>query len=174
MEERSMKFECFATTVMGLEDAAAKECEEIIGAEAEPDVGKIFFQANERQIIRLNLASRTLHRIFIMLARAHVETIEDVYKVAREVDYTRFIEADQSFAVKGERHSKDKPFTSMDMAASVGRAVIESFRERTGVRLRVNLDQPDVQLYSLIRDSEFLLGLNTTGKSLHRRFYSPA
>ena len=166
-----MKFECFATTVMGLEDVAAKECEEIIGAEAKPDVGKIFFQADERQIIRLNLASRTLHRIFITLARTRAETLEDVYKAAREVDYTMFIGADQSFAVKGERHSKDKPFTSMDMAASVGRAVIESFRERAGVRLKVNLDKPDVQLYALIRDSELLLGLNTTGKSLHRRFY---
>ncbi len=166
-----MKFECFATTVMGLEDVAAKECEEIIGAEAKPDVGKIFFQADERQIIRLNLASRTLHRIFITLARTRAETLEDVYEAAREVDYTMFIGAGQSFAVKGERHSKDKPFTSMDMAASVGRAVIESFRERAGVRLKVNLDQPDVQLYALIRDSELLLGLNTTGKSLHRRFY---
>ncbi|RLG03094.1 MAG: hypothetical protein DRN61_05375 [Thaumarchaeota archaeon] len=166
-----MKFECFATTVMGLEDVAAEECEEIIGAEAKPDVGKIFFQADERQIIRLNLASRTLHRIFITLARTRAESLEDVYEAAREVDYTMFIGAGQSFAVKGERHSKDKPFTSMDMAASVGRAVIESFRERAGVRLKVNLDQPDVQLYALIRDSELLLGLNTTGKSLHRRFY---
>jgi len=166
-----VKFECFATTVMGLEDVAAEECEEIIGAEAKPDVGKIFFQADERQIIRLNLASRTLHRIFITLARTRAESLEDVYEAAREVDYTMFIGAGQSFAVKGERHSKDKPFTSMDMAASVGRAVIESFRERAGVRLKVNLDQPDVQLYALIRDSELLLGLNTTGKSLHRRFY---
>lgn len=166
-----MKFKCFATTIMGLEDVAAKECEEIIGVKAEPDVGKIFFQADEKQIIKLNLASRNLHKIFITLVRTQAETLEDVYKAAREVDYTRFIKADQSFAVKGERHSKDKPFTSMDMAASVGRAVIESFRERAGVRLKVNLDKPDVQLYSLIRDSEFLLGLNTTGKSLHRRFY---
>lgn len=166
-----MRLQCFATTIMGLEDVAAQECGEIIGAEAKPDVGKIFFEASEEDIVRLNLASRTLHRVFILLSKSNAETIEDVYRAAREIDYTRFMDADQSFAVKGERHSKDKPFTSLDMAAAVGRAVIESFREKTGIRIRVNLDNPDIQLYSLLRDSELLIGLDTTGKSLHRRFY---
>jgi len=139
--------------------------------DAKPDVGKVIFEADLDQIIKLNLTSRMLHRIFITLVRDRAETIEDIYKLARETDYVQFIDRDQTFAVKGERHSKDKPFTSMDMAATVGRAVIESFRERTGARLKVNLDNPDIQLYCLIRDSEFFLGLNTTGKSLHRRFY---
>ena len=166
-----MRFECFATTIMGLEDVTARECREIIGVEARPDIGKIFFKASEDDIIRLNLASRTIHRVFVLLSRSKAEVLDDVYRAARSVDYTEFIGADQAFAVKGERHSKDKPFTSMDMAAVVGRAVIESFRERTGVRLKVNLDNPDVQLYCLIRDSELLIGLDTTGKSLHRRYY---
>jgi 23S rRNA G2445 N2-methylase RlmL len=166
-----LRLECFATTIMGLEDIAARECGGIIGAEARPDIGKIFFEADEDGIIRLNLASRTIHRIFVLLSRSRVEVLDDVYRAAREVDYVEFIRADQAFAVKGERHSKDKPFTSIDMAAAVGRAVIESFREKTDVRLRVNLDNPDVQLYCLIRDSELLIGLDTTGKSLHRRYY---
>ncbi len=156
---------------MGLEDVAARECGEILGTEARPDVGKIFFETDEDGIIRLNLASRTLHRIFVLISKSSAEVLDDVYRAAREVDYAEFIGADQTFAVKGERHSKDKPFTSMDMAAAVGRAVIESFREKTGTRLRVNLDNPDVQLYCLIRDSELLIGLDTTGKSLHRRYY---
>ena len=146
-----MRLKCFATTVFGLEDYAAEECRELIGVDAKPDVGKIMFEADLSRIIRLNLASRTLHRVFVMLARARAETLEDVYRAARSVDYTPFIGRDQSFAVRGERHSRDKPFTSLDMAAAVGRAVIESFKEETGVRLKVNLDQPDVQLYCLIR-----------------------
>ncbi len=166
-----MRFECFATTILGLEDVAARECEEIIGVKARPDIGKIFFQADTKQIIKLNLASRTLHRVFILLARAEAENLDDVYSAAREVDYAQLIDSDQTFAVKGERHSKDKPFTSMDMAAAVGRAVIESFKRKKGVRLKVDLDNPDIQLYCLLRNSELFLGLNTTGKSLHRRFY---
>jgi len=166
-----LRMSCFATTISGLERFAAEECKEIIEVEANPDVGKIIFEADLDQLVKLNLSSRMLHKIFIMLARTRVEAIEDIHGAASQIDYTEFIEADQTFAVQGERHSKDKPFTSLDMAAAVGRAIIQSFREKTGKRLRVNLDNPDVQFYCLIRDSEFFLGLNTTGKSLHRRFY---
>ncbi|MCS7133000.1 MAG: tRNA (guanine(6)-N2)-methyltransferase [Nitrososphaeria archaeon] len=162
---------CFATTITGLENYAAEECKEMVGVEAEPDVGKIIFEADVDQLIKLNLSSRMLHKIFIMLARTRVESLEDVYKAASQIDYTQFIEGNQTFAVRGERHSKDESFTSIDAAATVGRAIINSFREKTGIRLRVNLDNPDVQFYCLIRGSELFLGLNTTGKSLHRRFY---
>ena len=166
-----MRYRFFATTITGLEDLAARECAEVAGVIAELDVGKVLFEADLRQAITLNLASRMLHRIFLLLARKDVETLEDVYRVAREVDYEGLIGREQSFAVRAERHAKHYPFTSLDIAATVGRAVIESYRESAGVRLRVNLDEPDVELYCLLRDSELLIGLNTTGGSLHRRFY---
>ncbi|RLG09504.1 MAG: hypothetical protein DRN68_01390 [Thaumarchaeota archaeon] len=167
----AMQFKCFATTVMGLEEYAARECEELIGVEVKPDIGKIIFEADREQLTKLNLASRMLHKIFIMLARINVETLDDIYRCARNIDYSEFIEPDQSFAVKAERHSKNYPFTSLDIASTVGRAIIESFRESKGKRLKVDLDQPDIEFYCLLRDSEFFMGLNTTGKSLHHRFY---
>ena len=167
----AMRFKCFATTVMGLEEYAARECKELIDVEVKPDIGKIIFEASQEQLIKLNLASRMLHKIFIMLARINVETLDDIYRCARNIDYSELIEPDQSFAVKAERHSKSYPFTSLDIASTVGRAIIESFRESRGRRLKVNLDRPDIEFYCLLRDSEFFMGLNTTGKSLHHRFY---
>ena len=166
-----MRFECFATTINGLERFAADECKQVAGVDAEPDVGKVIFKADVDQIIKLNLGSRMLHKIFITLARTHVEILDDVFRAAREIDYAEYIRPDQTFAVQGERHSKDKPFTSLDMAAAVGKAIIRSFEEKKGARLKVDLDDPDIQFYCLVRDSEFFLGINTTGKSLHRRFY---
>jgi len=166
-----LRFECFATTINGLERFAADECKQVAGVDAEPDVGKVIFKADVDQIIKLNLGSRMLHKIFITLARTHVEILDDVFRAAREIDYAEYIRPDQTFAVQGERHSKDKPFTSLDMAAAVGKAIIRSFEEKKGARLKVDLDDPDIQFYCLVRDSEFFLGINTTGKSLHRRFY---
>ncbi len=166
-----MRYRFFATTVTGLEDLAAEEFREITGLEASPDVGKIFFEASLGQAIALNMASKMLHRVFLLLVRERVESLEDIYRAAYGVDYTEFIGREQSFAVRAERHSKHYPFTSMDIAATVGRAVINRFRDESGVRLRVNLDEPDVELYCLLRDHELLIGLNTTGHSLHRRYY---
>ncbi len=166
-----MRYRFFATTVTGLEDLAAGEFKEITGLEARPDVGKIFFEAEMEQAVLINMASRMLHRVFLLLAREDVGDLEDIYRIAYKIDYTEVIGREQSFAVRAERHSKHYPFTSMDIAATVGRAIINRFRDETGVRLKVNLDEPDVEFYCLLRDHELLIGLNTTGQSLHRRYY---
>ncbi|RJS86240.1 class I SAM-dependent RNA methyltransferase [Candidatus Bathyarchaeota archaeon] len=160
----------FATTVQGIEDVAAEEAERLTGCRAEPDVGKVFLQAPLEAVYRLNLASRTLHRVFIELCRERFETLSDLYRLAYGIDYTEFIDPDQSFAIRSERvgvHS----FTSIDVSRIVGQAVIDSYLAARGRRLRVDLDEPDVELYCLVRDDEFIMGVDTTGRSLHRRGY---
>ncbi len=160
----------FATTVQGIEDIAAEEVERLTGCRAEPDVGKVFLQAPLEAIYRLNLASRTLNRVFIELCRESFETLSDLYRLAYGIDYTEFIDPDQSFAIRSERvgvHS----FTSIDVSRVVGQAVIDSYMAARGHRLRVDLDEPDVELYCLVRGGEFIMGVDTTGRSLHRRGY---
>lgn len=160
----------FATTVLGLEDVTAREIEELTGTEALRDVAKVIFHGRPVDAARVNYASRCCNRVFILLVRKSVGGLEDIEKAAKEVEYSEFINDDQSFAVRSERHGSH-PFTSMDISAAVGRSVIESFRASRGVRLRVDLKNPDVELFALLRGSEFILGLNTTGRSLHHRFY---
>ncbi len=160
----------FATTVVGLEDVSAGELSSIVGRRVEADVGKVFFQARLEDIPRVNYLSRTVHRVALMVLRERFETLGDVYRASREVDYTELIAPDQSFAVRAERVGVH-PFTSVDVASTVGQAVIDSYRSSRGVRLRVDLDNPDVELLCLVRHDELLLGVNTTGVSLHRRGY---
>jgi tRNA (guanine6-N2)-methyltransferase len=59
----------------------------------------------------------------------------------------------------------------MDVSRTVGQAVIDSFIGATSKRLRVNLNEPEVEIYCLVRGKEFLMGVNTTGTSLHMREY---
>ena len=160
----------FATTSRGLEDVAAGEVRGLLGCNVREGVGRVFFEAGLDAIPKLNLHSRTIHKVLLLLCRGSFETLNDVYAMAKRVDYTEFVDPERSFAVRAER-SGVHPFTSMDVAASVGQAVIDSYMEATGRRLRVNLDQPDVEFLCLVRGSEFVMGLNTTGASLHRRHY---
>ena len=162
--------EFFATTVFGLEDVAAEEVSELTGREALRDVAKVIFSGSIMDAALLNYASRCCNRIFVMLVKREVESLDDIERAAREVDYFELIDDDQSFAVRSERHGSHS-FTSMDVSAAVGRGVIESYRRSRGVRLRVDLNNPDVELFALLRNSEFMLGLNTTGRSLHNRYY---
>ncbi|MEM3669873.1 MAG: tRNA (guanine(6)-N2)-methyltransferase [Nitrososphaerota archaeon] len=166
----SLGLEFFATTIYGLEDVAAAEVRELTGRDALSDIAKVIFRGDVMDAALLNYASRCCNRIFVMLARREVESLAEIERTAREVDYSEIIDENQSFAVRSERHGSH-PFTSMDMSAAVGRGVIESYKGSRGVRLRVDLDNPDVELFALLRDSEFILGLNTTGRSLHNRYY---
>jgi tRNA (guanine6-N2)-methyltransferase len=164
------KYRFFATTVIGLEDVASKEVEDLIGVKAERDVGRITFQANITDIYKLNLAASTINKVFIELCSTTFENLNDIYKIARNIDYTWIIDAQQTFAIRSERIGLHN-FTSMDVSRVAGQAVIDSFASVTGKRLKVNLDEPDVEIYCLVRNSDFIVGVNTTGASLHRRGY---
>jgi len=160
----------FATTFHGIEDVAAAEVSSLLDGEPVVDIGKVFFKGSVEDCARVNYACKTVNRVFLLLVSESVDGLSDVERVSASVDYAGYIDRCQSFAVRAERVGVH-PFTSLDVAAAVGKAVIESFRSATGVRLKVSLNNPDVEVYALLRDGEFLLGLDTTGESLHRRFY---
>jgi len=167
------RFKVFATTFWGLEDVAASEVSALLGAEAEADVAKVFVECEEEKLAELVFSARGLNRVFLQLVRTRFEGLEEIERAVKEVDFAELIGRDQSFGVEAERYG-DHPFTSVDVASAVGRAVIESCLASEGWRPRVDLKSPDVQLYALVRDDEFLLGINLTGPSLHKRFYRVA
>lgn len=159
-----------ATTTTGFEDVAAEEVEALLNVRPKPLHGKIEFEAPLEAILKLNIWSRTVNKVILLLNEGAVTNLDDIYSIAANVDYTDFIGRDQSFAVRAERVGEHH-FTSLDVAATVGRAVIDSFLRSTGHRLKVDLDNPDVEVLCQLRGSDFYMGLNTTGESLHRRNY---
>lgn len=164
-----MKVLC--TTIHGFEDIAAKEIESFGGNVIEILKGKIIADGlNEEDIVSMNFSSRTLHRVCILLAHQRFSDIEEIYKIARELDYTEWLSSDRTFEVRTNREGEHN-FTSMDVNRYVGQAVIESYLEDTGHRLKVNLEEPDVSIKCWVHNDYFLIGIDTTGDSLHRRDY---
>ncbi|MBS7608599.1 MAG: tRNA (guanine(6)-N2)-methyltransferase [Candidatus Bathyarchaeia archaeon] len=160
----------FATTVIGLEDIAAKEVENLLNGKVELDMGRIVFEGRPTDIYLLNLKARTINKVFIQLCHSKFVNLEDIYKLAKSLDYTWIINPEQSFAVRTQRLGLHN-FTSMDVSRVVGQAIIDAYTDAARKRLKVNLDAPDVEIYCLVRDDEFLMGINTTGSSLHKRQY---
>ena len=160
----------FATTAMGIEDIAAEEITRSGGSSVEVGVGKVFFKANLEAMYRLNYTARTINRLFLLLTRDVFERLEDVYRIAKSVDYAQFISPDSSFAVRSVRVGVHD-FTSIDVSRVVGQAVIDSYVSSRGSRLRVNLKNPDVEIGVYVHGNEVVIGINTTGESLHKRRY---
>lgn len=161
-----------ATTNRGLEDVAVGEIDDLIGATASAHhPGWIAFEAPADAIGTLNRRSRTLHRVLVELVDATATDLDEVAALTEAVPFDRYVDAEQAFAVESTRIGTHS-FGSPDVSDVVGQAVIDSFRERTGQRLPVDLDDPDVTLQATVRHDRFTLALDTTGPvSLHRRPY---
>ncbi len=161
-----------ATTTRGLEEVAISEITEIVGKNArKAHPGLVTFDCTELDLFMLNFLARSLHRIIMLLIEESFSDAEDIYRKVKEVDFSGYIDENQSFAVRAKRCGTHD-FTSMDVASWVGQAVIDSFMEATGKRLTVNLDEPDVIVRVEVRDKMFWLGIDTTGEvSLAKRGY---
>jgi 23S rRNA G2445 N2-methylase RlmL len=163
-----MLTEFFATCTTGLEFITAQELTtlgaEVIGTSQ----SRVFFRAEWNILYRLHLYARTVHRVFVLLARAQVRNLKEIEEVAWQVPYEEWFENRYAFAIRSERDGTHD-FTSMDIARVVGQVVCDRFIARRGQRPPVNLDNPDVEIFSTLVDDQYLLGLNLTGSSLHRR-----
>mgnify|MGYP000194440844 CR=1 FL=1 len=160
----------FVTSTLGVEEVVADELREFSVFNVEVDVGKVFFDASLDFIYVGNFMLKTINRLFILLLREKFKDLNDIEKLASSIDYSEFIKKESSFAVRAERLGEHN-FTSIDVARVVGSGVIKSYLESTGTRLKVNLENPDVEIHALVRNDELIMGINTSGDSLHRRRY---
>jgi 23S rRNA G2445 N2-methylase RlmL len=159
-----------ATTNGGLEVIAAEEIRDIIGADASlHHRGVVEFDGNEKDVYTLHYRARSLHRIMAVLADGTVDELRDVYRLTEQAAITAKL-PEESFGVVGTRHGTHE-FTSMDVADRVGQAVIDTYRDTTGTRLPVDLDDPTVRLEAYLYDDRFTLAIDLTGDSLHKRPY---
>jgi len=163
-----MLTEFFATCTTGLEWVTAQELTALGAEVTATSRSRVFFHAEWEVIYRLHLYARTVNRFFALLARARVRGLEEIEEVAWQVPYEEWFENRYAFAIRSERDGTHD-FTSMDIARVVGQVVCDRFVARTGQRPPVNLDNPDVEIFSTLVDDQYLLGLNLTGSSLHRR-----
>jgi len=156
----------------GLEEIATNEIEELGGRilEIRKNRGRIFFEGSIDLIPKMNYLSRTLERVMILLTVEKFEKLEDIYHIVRRMDFT-WIKADQSFAIRPLRVGQHD-FTSIDVGRVAGQAVIDSYMEAKNVRLKVNLDEPDVIIRVDVIFDEVMVGIDTTGDDgLHKRGY---
>ncbi|MFQ3286099.1 THUMP domain-containing protein, partial [Natronomonas sp.] len=159
-----------ATTNGGLESIAAGEIDDLVGRDASTHHrGVVEFDADESDVYDLHVRGRTIHRIMAVLADGPAEELEDIYELtARAPVADRLPTSD--FGVVGTRHG-DHGFTSVQVAERVGQAVIDAYRDATGTRLPVDLDDPTVRLEAYLYDDRFTLAVDLTGESLHKRPY---
>ncbi|GIX46733.1 MAG: tRNA (guanine-N2)-dimethyltransferase [Candidatus Tectimicrobiota bacterium] len=168
-----------ATTTPGLEAVALQELAELTGQQGWVEhPGLVGLPGDEETVCVLNLFAQSLYRVYLLLYRGTLTTLEALYAQLVALRVADLLAPEQPLAVRATRQG-EHPFTSQDLARVAGQALLESYQRQRGRRPPVNLDAPEVIFRLEARDDRFWFALDTTGLTSlaerpYRRFAHPA
>lgn len=164
-----MKF--VAKTFFGLQDVLAKEIEALGGTDIVPLKRAVQFEGDKELLYRLNYESRTALRILWPFKTFKTKHDKHFYKKMYETDWSKYLSLDDTFAIDAVTQSKYITHSKY-LALKAKDAIVDQFRENTGLRPNVNTQSPTLRLnVHISRDNLCTLSWDSSGDSLHKRGY---
>lgn len=161
-----------AKTLAGLEEVLAEEVQEITGKEVELLKRAIAFEGTLEDLYKINYQCRCLLRALVEIATKTIpEDVEALYKFVYDIDWSQYFDLDKTFAIDAVVYSE---FFHHDgfVALKSKDGIVDSFRDKTGLRPDVNVKNPDVAINVHInKGNKVTISLDSSGESLHKRGY---
>ncbi|MEO8068643.1 MAG: THUMP domain-containing protein [Flavobacteriales bacterium] len=159
-----------AQTVHGLERVLATELEAIGATGIEVGVRAVRFTGDKACMYRANLCLRTALRVLVPLERSGVRNEDDIYHAVKRVHWEDFMSATGTLSVQCTLRS-DFFHHNKYLAQLTKDAVADRFRERTGKRPSVDVEDPDVHIHLLVLGDMCTVSLDSSGAPLYKRGY---
>lgn len=166
----NQEFELIAKTFQGLEEVLAQELTELGASNIEIGRRMVSFTGDKAMMYRANFCLRTAIRILKPIKHFSAKTADEVYEAVKSIEWENYLDNMSSFAVDAVvfsnefRHSKFVVYKVKD-------AIVDYFREKTGNRPSVRINNPDVSFNIHVAEDQCTLSLDSSGESLHRRGY---
>ncbi len=160
----------FAQIADGIKEQGAQELSELGATAISPEYSGIHFNAGKETLYRINYATRLASKILAPLISFNCRSTDQLYKKAKQINWTDFISEEETFAVFSNV-SNSQINNSHYASLCLKDAIVDSFREVSGKRPDVDPRTPDVWLNLYIRKDRAVISLDTSGGSLHRRGY---
>ncbi len=130
--------------------------------------GGVALEGDPADVMALNLESRLAQRVLIEVAEAPYRHENDLYELARGVDWLEWITPQHTLRV--DSTAQRSPLKSLNFAAlRIKDAVCDRLREATGERPSVDAQQPDLQLVLHAGPERAALYVDSSGESLFKR-----
>jgi putative N6-adenine-specific DNA methylase len=159
----------FLPCAAGVEAALRDEIAGLLpGTPVQPRRGGVSLESDTPGLMALNLGSRLAQRVLIEVAGAEYRHEDDLYALARRVDWTRWIMPQHTLRV--DTTAQRSPLRSLNFAAlRVKDAVCDQLREQCGERPNVDTRTPDLQLMLHLAATRATLYVDASGESLFKR-----
>lgn len=166
--ERPQKF--FAPCPRGLEEPLCYELERLGALHIGPTDGGVAFQGPFLLGYRVCLWSRLASRVLWQQAEAEYRHEEEIYKLAREIDWPHLFSADRTIRVQVD--AIRSPVTSLEFVTlRVKDAIVDSFRAAMASRPSVDTSMPDMRIHVFLSAYKATVYLDLAGEALFKRGY---
>ncbi|TAG49050.1 MAG: class I SAM-dependent RNA methyltransferase [Betaproteobacteria bacterium] len=160
----------FTPCPRGLEQALADELAALGAQSIDPTDGGVGFTGNFTLGYKVCLWSRIASRVLWQLAEAEYRHEEEIYKLARNIDWPHLFSANETIRVQVD--AIRSPLTSLEFVTlRVKDAIVDAFRAAMASRPSVNTSQPDMRIHVFLTAYKATVYLDLAGEALFKRGY---
>jgi putative N6-adenine-specific DNA methylase len=160
----------FAQIAEKMEELGAAELKEFGVKEINPAYRGVWFKTDLEHVYRINYRSRLISRVLAPLLTFDCHSPKYLLKTASKIKWETLFTPQQTFAVFATV-ANSKITHSQYAALVVKDAIVDYFREQFGERPNIDKENPDVWINLHINGNKAHISLDTSGGSLHKRFY---
>lgn len=162
-----------AKTLFGFEELLANELTQLGAQQVEIGVRNVSFVGDKGFMYKANLSLRTAIKILKPIRTFRVVTEQDIYDNVYKMQWENYMKPTGTLAIDATVNST--VFThSLYIAQKTKDAIVDKFRNTSGIRPNVDLKFPDLKINVHIDREKCTLSLDTSGDSLHKRGYKTA
>ena len=164
------RLELIAPCHFGLEAVLKREILDLGYEIIRVEDGRILFEGDAEAVCRANIYLRTAERILIKAGEFHAETFEDLFQGTKAIPWEHYIPVNGKFYVTKAASVKSKLFSPSDIQSIMKKAMVERMKEIH----HISWFAEDGDLFPVrvfLHKDEVLVGIDTTGESLHKRGY---
>jgi len=160
----------FCTVPRGFADLLAGEITALGGQQVRETTGGVGFEGTLEAGYRALLGSRLASRILLEVARAPVNSADDLYAFARGIDWRAHLDSRGTLACEftGQLASINNTHFG---ALKLKDAICDQLRDTTKLRPSVETQRPDLRIHAHAQRGEVSLLIDLAGEALSRRGY---
>lgn len=159
-----------AKTISGFEEILKSELEALGAVNLQLLKRAVSFEGDKELLYKANYCCRTALRILKPLVTFDLQKQEDLYQNVYEYPWENWMNTDQTLAV--DAVNSTSVFTnSQYISLKTKDAIADRFRDKSGSRPSVSLDNPDLRINVHIYKESCTVSLDSSGASLHKRGY---
>src|SRR3990167_3827927 len=165
-----MIFSFFASCAKNIENLLQEELVALGIQNQKATVAGVYFQGSLELAYRVCLWTRLANHIFLKLSEFDAMDGDQLYEAVKAIDWSEHLTPENTFCleVTGQHSSIKHPIYIIQRAKD---AIVYQFRDRFGTRPSVTTDRPAVCINFYVENNHFIVNINLSGESLHRRGY---